>query len=155
MIFVWWSNNEAQLPFKSEYESDNQRSPMFSLDCIPPIPTPARTALIEAFFDDEDVEDALADDSNDACLTRVYLGQREPNRFYDGLLNFELRLEQMRELGLDAHDLARQIAHSVLLLHIGMRRLTVATTEFVLAVQKKKGRRTCGCSILIKPAASS
>lgn len=127
----WWKNNKCQFPFNPDYESDNQRAPMFSLDRIPPIPSPARRALIEAFFDDEDVEDALADDSNDACLVRIYLGQREPNRFYDSLLNFELHLERMRELRLDAHDLATQIALGLAVAHWHAQ-IDCRDTEFVL-----------------------
>jgi len=75
----WWSAHQSRFP--KEEENDSVPSTMFALERILPLPSHMRNALIEEYFEEEDVEEALTDSTNDACLARVYLGKDHTKLF--------------------------------------------------------------------------
>ncbi|KAL8903887.1 MAG: hypothetical protein Q9207_003629 [Kuettlingeria erythrocarpa] len=111
------------------------RQPIFRVDRILPIPKPTRDALINIFFDDDEVEAAKMDSENNDCLIRVYLGERESTKQqmtpYDTLRNFPLRLNMIEDLELETEDLATEMALGLAILH-WRARVDAMDTEFVL-----------------------
>ncbi|KAL9603241.1 MAG: hypothetical protein Q9219_001261 [cf. Caloplaca sp. 3 TL-2023] len=104
----------------------------FTLDRIQPLPKPAREALIEMYFAGEDTEEAKNDEGNDACLVRVYLGEREaPDQSYDTLQNFPLRLDMIEDLGVEVEALADEMAIALAIIHFEAQ-VDGMDTEFVL-----------------------
>lgn len=111
------------------------RQPIFRVDRILPVPKPTRDALIEMYFDEDEVEAAKQDGENKDCLIRVYLGERESiqqqNTPYDTLRNFPLRLNMIEDLGIEVTDLAIEMALGLAILH-WRARVDGMDTEYVL-----------------------
>jgi hypothetical protein len=123
--------HEFALPDAGFWEQNGHRFPKghqdpktaFSVDRILPIPRPARNGLIDRYFDDDDLERAKNEPENADCLVRVYLGEEETEeqqkRAFTSLRNFELRLNMIEELGLDAEEYAIEMALGLAVVHWG------------------------------------
>ena len=114
----FWSTMLSKFPVEHQ-----TKKPLFKVDRILPLPKPARNALIENYFDqDQDMQElAKNDPDNKDCLVRVYLGEKESvaqqEDVYDSLRNFPLRLNMMEDLNLEVFDLANEMAIGLAILH--------------------------------------
>ncbi|CAI0650483.1 unnamed protein product, partial [Colletotrichum noveboracense] len=88
---------------------------------IPPLPRIIRRSLVEVFCPKEQTAEVLENKKNDACLVRLYLGRRRPSSLHTqgtfSLRNFELTLDKMEQLGLDAMQFVAPIAEALAVVH--------------------------------------
>ncbi|KAL9104877.1 MAG: hypothetical protein Q9163_000194 [Psora crenata] len=130
----WWSENHDQFP-------EDSRSPgnLLITERILPLPQIVRNALIDAYFPvsrgQPSKQQAKVDRKNKDCLARVYLGKRRdptrrPSPFFT-LVNFNLHLDQMEELGLEVELFTKYLADALALLH-WVALIDADDVEFVL-----------------------
>ncbi|KAI3317256.1 zinc finger protein-domain-containing protein [Xylariaceae sp. AK1471] len=101
---------------------------------IHPLPQIIRKSLIEIFCPENIKEEALSSRENKSCLVRLYLGVNRPNLITSGgftLRNFELTLDRMVHLGLDASSFADAMAESLATLHWAAK-IDAFDVEYVL-----------------------
>ncbi|KAH0438206.1 hypothetical protein CcaCcLH18_03473 [Colletotrichum camelliae] len=88
---------------------------------IPPLPRIIRKSLVDVFCPKEQTAKAVENKKNDACLVRLYLGLRRPRSVHTqgafSLRNFELTLDKMELLGLDAMQFVASIAEALAVVH--------------------------------------
>ncbi|KAF0324304.1 hypothetical protein GQ607_008478 [Colletotrichum asianum] len=88
---------------------------------IPPLPRIIRRSLVEVFCPKEQTAEVLENKENDACLARLYLGRRRRSTLHAqgkfSLRNFELTLDKMELLGLDAMQFVAPIAEALAVVH--------------------------------------
>ncbi|KAJ6263959.1 hypothetical protein Dda_0096 [Drechslerella dactyloides] len=101
---------------------------------ILPIPKFGRECLIDMFCPPERSQAAKRDPLNKDCLLRVYLGRhqsdfgRAPNF---SLRNFNLHVNQMRQLNLPVHEYARDVGEALAILHWAAH-INAYDVEFVM-----------------------
>ena len=113
---------------------------MIFAERIPPLPQVVRHTLIDLYFPPSQPQsrkqEARKSATNNACLAQLYLGKhRDPNRrpsTFFTLVNFNLHLDQMEELGLDTNYFATEMAKTLALLH-WVAKIDVDDVKFVLA----------------------
>ena len=123
----YWATHLLKFP-------PSHRAPgaVFGVDRIFPVPRSVREALIDLYFDDEIRQDAKHDEENEPCLIRVYLGENENGtETYDSLRNFPMRLNMIKNLGLDKTILADEIAIALAKIH-WQAQIDAMDAEFVL-----------------------
>jgi len=135
---AWWNANLQRFP------QDHRRpGAVFLVDRILPLPQQMREELIRLYFEDseEGQEEAIKDEENQACLVRVYLGERETlkqqSEPYDSLRNFPMRLNMIEELGLEKSALAAEMAMGLAIIH-WQAQVDGMDTEFVLGSAAEK-----------------
>ncbi|KAK0260085.1 hypothetical protein LTS09_005420 [Friedmanniomyces endolithicus] len=104
-----------------------------------PLPTPIRDALFNRYAPKEllgarQKAAALAEQKNQDCLVRVYLGRRinkERTVANFKLRNFELHVDEIEDLGLDADTFSSAMAQSLAVMHWGAN-IDAGDVEFVL-----------------------
>lgn len=88
---------------------------------IPPLPRIIRNSLVEVFCPKEQTAEVLENKKNDACLVRLYLGRRRPSSVHArgdfSLRNFELTLDKMELLDLDAIQFVAPMAEALAVVH--------------------------------------
>ncbi|KAJ5018032.1 hypothetical protein K4K57_006608 [Colletotrichum sp. SAR 10_99] len=88
---------------------------------IPPLPRVIRRSLVDVFCPKEQTAEVLENKKNDACLVRLYLGRRRPSSLHTqgtfSLRNFELTLDKMELLDLDAMQSVAPIAEALAVVH--------------------------------------
>lgn len=130
----WWSDNHNQF-------SEDSRPPsnLLITERILPPPQIARNALIDGYFPvtqgQHRKQEAKEDKKNKDCLAKVYLRKRRdptrrPSPFFT-LVNFNLRLDQMEQLGLEVELSAKYLAEALALLH-WVASIDADDVEFVL-----------------------
>ncbi|KAI2464374.1 hypothetical protein F4781DRAFT_413370 [Annulohypoxylon bovei var. microspora] len=105
---------------------------------IPPLEEAMRSVLIDEYCDPELKSSASADPANNDCLVRIYLGSTK-GRISEtsfSLRDFELHLNQMIELDLDAERMASVIAQALAVMHWAARTDAMGV-QFVLGGSKK------------------
>jgi Zinc finger protein len=129
---AWWETNARRFP-------SNSRTPANLLlsERVMPIPKPIRDVLVSLYCPAHLKEAQNTNSSNNACLIRVYLGERKDPPEYSRqpvsftLRNFPLDLNRMANLGLDVESLARSLADTLALMH-WIVKLDAQGVEFVL-----------------------
>ena len=116
----WWSKNRSRFPtidtdHNGEFISlPTEKTYAFTTQRIPPLPENVCCSLIDAFFDANDVEDALEDEDNEDCLIRVYLGEERPaHDRKTSLRNFELYRDMVHHVNLDVEQWVRGQAYGL------------------------------------------
>ncbi|KAL8728045.1 MAG: hypothetical protein Q9166_005645 [cf. Caloplaca sp. 2 TL-2023] len=123
---TYWGKNLQRFPASHRVEGAG-----FLLDRIPAIPKVVREVLIDRYFDKKIRKEAKNNKGNEACLVRVYLGEKESDQPHDSLRNFPLRLNMVQELNLDEGVLADEMAIALAVLH-WQAQVDAMDTEFVL-----------------------
>ncbi len=130
----FWANNHSRFP-----ETYRAAGNLLIAERIPPLPRPVRNALIDLYFPSglpaPSKDAAKEDPRNRDCLARIYLGKRcdrnrRPSRMFT-LRNFNLHLDQMEDLNLDVHALARRMADALAVMHWHAK-IDADDVEFVL-----------------------
>jgi hypothetical protein len=110
---VAWPGLHSRLP-----KDEKMPRTGFVMERIPSVSREVRQALIKRFFHSERRDAALRTASETACLVRPYFGTNTPCHVeYDSLWNFELHLDQMRQLDLDIDRLVQEIAIGLAIVH--------------------------------------
>ena len=137
----YWATHIQKFP-------PSHRAPgaVFGVDRIFPVPSSVREALIDLYFDDEIKQKAKHDEENEPCLIRIYLGENEKGtERYDSLRNFPMRLNMIKNLGLDRTILADEMAIALATIH-WQAQIDAMDAEFVLGSARPtplvKRRRT-------------
>ncbi|KAK4624132.1 hypothetical protein CLAFUW4_05398 [Fulvia fulva] len=103
-----------------------------------PVPPPIREALFYLFAPQQyrnsgERARQLADSKNKDCLVRIYLGRRQKRQASPNfkLRNFEMTVNEIEDLNLDAGKFAQSMAQTLSILHWGAQ-LDANDVEFVL-----------------------
>ncbi|KAK8078670.1 zinc finger domain-containing protein [Apiospora saccharicola] len=134
-----WDDGRVLGRFPAGYTSCN----VLISERIPPMPEPIRNLLVDKFCpkNPESLPAQIrADEQNQDCLVRPYLGRTKHGRgrsriSFFSLRNFPLHLDQMLELGLSSplvRDYAADMAKALAFLHWGAG-IDANDVEFVLA----------------------
>ena len=113
-------------------------------DRIPPFPRPVRNRLINTYCPEEHRDPIRTSEPNEACLIRIYLGQRRsgskttPGPRFFSLRTYKLFVDQAEELNLDTTYYAQALAKTLALLY-WKAQTDANDVEFVLAPP----RRSC------------
>lgn len=106
---------------------------------IPPMPLTTRQVLVEKYCPESIRAEILADEKNDDCIIRPYLGRRRraintarPRFEAFSLRNYPLHADQMEELGLDLILYAEAMAEALAFMHWSVG-IDANDVEFVLA----------------------
>ncbi|KAK7531298.1 zinc finger protein-domain-containing protein [Phyllosticta citribraziliensis] len=140
----WWSRHGDLAAAVAAGNNVNMPTAVLSSEKIIPLPLPLRNALIQRFCHPDNQAAARASPGNADCLVRIYLGSYSrrtrdgsgggsgawTNRFFS-LRNFKLYLDQLRELRVDTHRLARYMAGALAAMHWGAR-VDARDVEFVV-----------------------
>jgi hypothetical protein len=113
---TWWSQNMDRFPAQFLTAPSN----LLCAERILPLAKPIRESLIDLYAPKKaDIASLKADASNKDCLVRIYLGKRRerPNNLFFQLRNFNLHLDQMEELQLDANEFASAIGEALAVVH--------------------------------------
>ena len=98
-----------------------QRRDILCIERIFPLPKPIRERLVDLYCHEKGRESAKDNAANRDCLVRPLLGrirQGSASRLnIFSLRNFKLHLDQIKDLGLEAHDLAYAMADALAVLH--------------------------------------
>ncbi|KAL1798440.1 hypothetical protein ACET3X_002477 [Alternaria dauci] len=126
---IWWPENQDRFP------DLKTPSNLLATERILPLTKVIRESLIDLYCPAEHRAYFKADASNKDCLVRIYLGKRRvqvPSKFKGfQLRNFQLHLDQIEELELDAADFATCIAETLAIMHWACQ-LDGNDVEFVL-----------------------
>ena len=126
------SNDYWEANLKNFPASHREIGAVIQEDRILPIPQSVRETLIDRYFDEEIQDEAKHDEENEACLVRIYLGEIETEaQDYDSLRNFPMRLNMMKDLGLDARVFSAEIAIALATIH-WQAQVDAMDSEFVL-----------------------
>ncbi|KAF2644984.1 hypothetical protein P280DRAFT_514443 [Massarina eburnea CBS 473.64] len=111
------------------------------MERIPAMPKAVRQKLIDMYCPEE-LQDLVATNRDDEdCLVRPYVGRRRASRQVRlqrfSLRNYPLHVNQMEELGLDTHALARILADALAHCH-WVAQIDANGIEFVLAPTSAK-----------------
>jgi hypothetical protein len=132
---AWWSSDnignlaKAGLPKSIALPTTGLLS-----ERILPIPKFGRECLIDMFCPPERSQAAKLDPLNKDCLVRLYLGRhktdssRAPNF---SLRNFNLHVNQMRQLNLPIHEYARDMGEALAIMHWAAH-INAYDVEFVM-----------------------
>lgn len=93
---------------------------VIEMERIAAVPRPVRDGLVDRYFVEYgEYDEEEEEEESEACLVRVYLGEKEKDtlRAYDSLLNFPLRLNMMRDLKMDVGQLADEMAIALAVMH--------------------------------------
>jgi hypothetical protein len=132
---VWWSENQDRFPSQFLKAPSN----LLCAERILPLAKPIRESLIDLYAPRNAIPQSFkTDPSNKDCLVRIYLGKRRerPNNNFFQLRNFNLHVDQMEQLQLDANQFAFAIAEALAIMHWACH-LDGNDVEFVLGSSPK------------------
>ncbi|KAH9904391.1 hypothetical protein F4778DRAFT_732310 [Xylariomycetidae sp. FL2044] len=108
-----------------------------------PLPKLIRESLIDIFCPDSLKDEAKTSRENKSCLVRLYLGVKRPSLITTGgftLRNFELTLDRIIHLGLDAEAFASAMAESLATLHWSAK-IDAFDVEYILGSAPTEAER--------------
>ncbi|KAG9256806.1 uncharacterized protein F5Z01DRAFT_697587 [Emericellopsis atlantica] len=137
----WWIANVKGFPSTN---GDNVPNGVFLFERIPPVPRSLQESLIRRFWaSPEEQQAALNDPDNRDCMIRPYLPERWAyyeakgrkrlnNEQKASLRNFQAYLDDLQDMGVDCHAVARQIALGLAVGHWEAQH-DMTDVEFVIA----------------------
>lgn len=138
----FWDANLDRFPFTDEFK--RQRRHVLCIERIFPLPKPTRDSLVDIYCPEHGRESAKSHAANKDCLLRPLLGRKRQstssklNSF--SLRNFKLHFDQIKEIGLDAQDLAFAMADALAVLHWHTK-IDAMDVEFVLGSSPQEDQR--------------
>ena len=129
----FWDASIDRFPFTDVFPL--WRRDVLCLERIFPLPKPTRDCLVDLYCHEAGRESAKANAANGDCLVRPLLGrprQSSASRLKNfSLRNFKLHLDQIKDIGLEADDLAFAMADALAVLHWHTK-IDAMDIEFVL-----------------------
>ncbi|KAJ5888170.1 hypothetical protein N7495_008211 [Penicillium taxi] len=118
---LWNDVNFTNTACRAVMVTKSRLEKIFPNISIPRVPYSSREALIRLYFPKKLSYSALQTPYNNACIIRLYLGQRRTERELPNLaLNLEkfpLYLDQVEELQLDAAEFSKEMAVGLAIIH--------------------------------------
>ena len=129
----FWDANIDRFPFTDVFL--HQRRDILCIDRIFALPKPTRDRLVDLYCHEKGRESAKENAANRDCLVRPLLGRiRQSSASRLNIFSprdFKLHLDQIKDLGLEAHDLAYAMADALAVLHWHTK-IDAMDTEFAL-----------------------
>lgn len=113
---------------------------VLAMERISPLPKVTRFAIVQRFCRRDIRELAMSSKANEDCLVRPYLGSMHGNdTCFLSLRNFKLHLNHMRDLDINATDIARRMAEALAIMHWSAQ-TDARDIEFVLGGSRPRVR---------------
>jgi hypothetical protein len=142
----WWVANRGRFPATN---GDDVPNGVFLFERIPPVPRTLQKTLIRRFWQTYEKQQMATDDiENRDCMIRPYLQERWRyhevrgrkrlnNEQKESLRNFPAYLDDLKDMGIDCHSVARQIATGLAVGHWEAQ-LDMTDVEFVIAGRDRR-----------------
>ncbi|KAL8689393.1 MAG: hypothetical protein Q9218_004930 [Villophora microphyllina] len=138
----FWNENLDR--FAWSYQFERKPRDILCVERIFPLPKPTRDRLVDLYCPPAGREAAKKYQANKDCLLRPLLGrQRQSSQSVlsiFSLRNFKLHIDQVRDIGLDAKEIAVAMADALAVLHWHTK-IDAMDIEFVLGSSPQEGQQ--------------